>query len=355
MNYCCSLCLSFPPVKWDYLWHLVVLQRLICPRMSVVILVWWKFFELENYWAKIYWQPGHGAVRVSVVRTDSVRRGKDVCNPVAWPCAVATRWSSPALLPLSDLLLCLGGKGPDVSLSKNLSEMTQMRSSALPTWWSPNVLLCFHFTMCECCGREEEEERAFLSSPVPLQKPSRDCCSSHRSKSHLKAWHPWLGSRNGLDVGMWFNSKTNWCWRARSKSSEPALASAAGRCCAGGGCAGPCRTSPTAQCSTACAPDETHQTFCEEKAAHSQRWGCVSPRLTVYPLSMASRGGSWAEARNQTIRETEVGRKHYCSLGQLFVSHAELWRAGLRSWGAGGNHKKEICLLLSSSKALPRG
>lgn len=29
--------------------------------MPVVILECWKFFELENYWAKIYWQPGHGA------------------------------------------------------------------------------------------------------------------------------------------------------------------------------------------------------------------------------------------------------------------------------------------------------
>jgi len=44
------------------------------------------------------------------------------------PVPLTLNWSSAALLHLSDLLLCLGGKGPDACLSKNFSEMAQMCS-----------------------------------------------------------------------------------------------------------------------------------------------------------------------------------------------------------------------------------
>lgn len=162
MNYWCSLCLSFPPVKWDYLWHLAVLHRLIWLRMSVVILEWWKFFELENYWAKIYRQPGHGAD--AWFRGGDRLRGEGRMSAALWPSPVPLPlgWSFPAFLRLSDLLLCLGRKGPDVSLSKNLSEMTQMCSWVLPTCCSPNVLACL---ILPCMSAAAGRRRRGPSSP----------------------------------------------------------------------------------------------------------------------------------------------------------------------------------------------
>lgn len=131
--------------------------------MPVVILEWWRFFELENYWAKIYSQPGHGADGC-FSGGDRLCKERGGClqpfGPALNHCHSAG--SLRALLCLLDLLLCLGRKGPDVSSSKNLSEMTQMCSWALPTCCSPNVLACL---ILPCMSAAAGKRRRGPSSP----------------------------------------------------------------------------------------------------------------------------------------------------------------------------------------------
>lgn len=123
-------------------------------RVSVIIVERWKSFELENYWAKIYWQPGHGG---GASFHDGHRPFEERMSAALYHCPSA----GPLLHP-SDLLLYLGSKGPDVSWSKNLSEMTQMCSWALPTCCSPTAL---SWLILACTSAAEGKRRKGPSSP----------------------------------------------------------------------------------------------------------------------------------------------------------------------------------------------
>lgn len=108
-------------------------------------------------------------------------------------------WCSPALLCLLDLLLCLGRKGPDVSSSKNLSEMTQMCSWALPTCCSPNVLACLILPcMSAAAGRRRRgpsSPRLFLCrSQAGLDRIAAALTGVKATwKLHILGQAPWMG------------------------------------------------------------------------------------------------------------------------------------------------------------------
>lgn len=135
MNYCCSLCPRFPSLKWHNLClncaANINMAKNVCGNTRAIEVLWTGKILGQILLAAWPWGwcifPWWGQTLQGEGRMSAA-------------CAIVTRLVSPSFLPLSDLLLSLGSKGWDVSWSKNLSEMTQMRSWALPTCCSPNVL-----------------------------------------------------------------------------------------------------------------------------------------------------------------------------------------------------------------------